>query len=111
MNVNSPLFQQAAAHHGSCRCWRCLLWWTVLAPKEDFGPFDDTERNRYLARGLSFTVYDAADNLRGQGVMRHNQIESADPDLAGIATMEDLEQAAAQRCWTIFHEYTEVRSL
>lgn len=107
MYIPTGVLLEAITHTGSCRCWRCLLWWTELAPNESFGPFTVEEMATYLADGLPFTVTNAEGEV-ATGVMRRNMIESDDPVLSEFATLEDLEAEAQARGWTISHAYTQV---
>lgn len=105
--IPTGVFLEAVRHTGSCRCWRCLLWWTELAPNESFGPFTTEERAAYAANGLPFTVTNAEGEV-ATGVMRRNRIESDDPVLSEFDTLEDLEKEAQARGWTLSHAYTHV---
>lgn len=107
MYIPTGVLLEAVSHTGSCRCWRCLLWWTELAQNESFGPFTVEEKATYLADGLPFTVTNAEGEV-ATGVMRRNMIESADPAFGGITTLEDLEVEAKAQGWTISHAYTQV---
>ena len=107
VTIPTGVFLEAVSHTGSCRCWRCLVWWTELAPNESFGPFTVEEKATYLADGLPFTVTNGEGEV-ATGVMRQNRIESADPVWGDAATLEDLEKDAQLRGWTISHAYTQV---